>query len=196
MKIGSLLNRFFHFRIPRLSENQPISESDEFNGAVMQGDLVKVTTLLKENPNLVLNRDKYGSTPLHWAEESGHKDLVKLLLANGAEVNTGSKPLQNKSKLKFLRDITPLHLAAGSGQKEVVKLLLANGAFVNTKDGKGRTALLMAARRGQKDVAELLLANGAEVNTKDNQGGTPLHWAVKKDHRVLAELLRQHGGYR
>ena len=152
MKIGSLLNRFFHFPIPRLSENQPISESDEFNGAVMQGDLVKVTTLLKENPNLVLNKDKYGSTPLHWAGESGHKDLVKLLLANGAEVNA-----------KGFGGATPLgyRVYEGYKNKDIVELLLAFKAEVNTgskplqnksklKFLRDITPLHLAAGSGQK----------------------------------------------
>ena len=47
----------------------------------------KVKALLNDNPDLVFSKDHGGRTPLHAAAESGHKHMVELLLANGAEVN-------------------------------------------------------------------------------------------------------------
>jgi ankyrin repeat protein len=52
-------------------------------------------------------------TPLHFAAQSGHLDLVKLLLENGADPNAVTK-WKN----------TPHDLAAANGHTEVARLLL------------------------------------------------------------------------
>ena len=69
-----------------------------------------------------------GGVPLRYAAETGHKELVELLIANGADVNA-------KGELGE----TPLHDAAQADQKEIIKLLIANGADVNAKGGVGQT---------------------------------------------------------
>jgi ankyrin repeat protein/mono/diheme cytochrome c family protein len=66
-------------------------------------------------------------TPLHWAASSEHgsADLVKLLLARGADVNSeGGQPVDN-----FLGATeTPLTLARKRGQSPIVQALLNAGA--------------------------------------------------------------------
>ena len=67
-----------------------------------------------------------GVTPLHGAAVGGHKETVKLLIANGADVNA-----------KDVIGQTPLLSAAGGGHKEIVALLITKGADVNAKDSQG-----------------------------------------------------------
>ena len=122
---------------------------EEIDDAAQNGDMEKVKTLLKDNPDLVSSKDKWGRTPLHWAAFGGHKDVATLLLASKAEVNA-----------KAIAGRTPLHLAAGRGHKDVVELLLACKADVNAKDNGGQTPLHLAAANGHKDVAELLRQHG------------------------------------
>jgi uncharacterized protein len=55
--------------------------------AAKKGDLAKVQALLKGDPSLVRSRDEDGGTPLFWAAANGHKEVVRLLLANKAEIN-------------------------------------------------------------------------------------------------------------
>jgi ankyrin repeat protein len=148
-------------------------------------------------------------TPLHLAAQEGHKDLVELLLANGADVNAESSfgltslhvavehkdvvelLLANKVEInaKASDGETPLHMVSKSDHKDVVELLLANRAEVNAKANDGRTPLHYAADTGHKEVVELLLANKAEVNAKANDGRTPLHYAPDSGHKDVAELL-------
>jgi ankyrin repeat protein len=146
---------------------------------------------------------------LHYAAPNGHKDLVELLLAHGAEINVHDAAaggdldkvkvlLKDNPDLVFSKDnvgMTPLHWAAAQGHKGVAELLLANKAAVNAKDNVGRTPLHIAAYWSYEDVAELLLDNKAEVNAKNAAGETPLHMAVAGGHADLAELLRRHGGH-
>jgi ankyrin repeat protein len=144
--------------------------------------LEKVKALLKDNPKLLSSRDSTGETPLDWAANQCHKDVVEFLLAHHADV--GSKNNDGA---------TPLDGAAGNGCKDVVELLLAKGADVNAKENNGRTPLHWAAFSGKKDVAELLLAHKADVNAKDNDGKTPLHEATSEGYKDVAELLLARG---
>ena len=59
----------------------------EIHVAAQKGKLGKVKALLTGNPDLISSKDRDGMTPLHWAAQEGHKDVAKLLLANGADVN-------------------------------------------------------------------------------------------------------------
>jgi Ankyrin repeats (3 copies) len=54
--------------------------------AVTQGDQTR-SGLLNENRDLVSQRDETGATPRHYATLRGHREIVKLLLDNGAEIN-------------------------------------------------------------------------------------------------------------
>ncbi|MDP6417820.1 MAG: ankyrin repeat domain-containing protein, partial [Gammaproteobacteria bacterium] len=116
---------------------------------------------------------------MYFAAGGGHKEIVELLIAGGADVNA-----------KGYRERTALHEAAANGKNEIVELLIAKGADVNAKDEDGWTPLHHPARYGKKEVAKLLIANGADVNVKDRKGKTPLdlaNWQTK-------DLLRKHGG--
>ena len=63
-------------------------------------------------------------TPLHDAVSRGHKEVIELLIAKGADVNAKDSTFGR----------TLLHIAAREGHKEIVELLLAKGVDVNAKD--------------------------------------------------------------
>lgn len=142
--------------------------SDEIHDAIKSGDLEKVQTLLKDNPNLVFKRDsKTGYTLLQDAAIAGNTDEVELLLAKGTKIEA-----------KDNKGDTPLQSAVFWGHKDVAQLLLAKGADVNTRDKDGFTPLDWAALWEVQDIAELLIANKADISVRDKKGRTPLHMAV------------------
>lgn len=113
------------------------------------------------------------------AAEKGDTEQVKLLIAEGTDINARDE-----------RGMTPLHKAAENGRKEVAELLIAKGADVDVKEDKyGATPLNCAIWGKDKDVAELLIANGANVNSKGHYGWTPLHDAAWHGAKHVAELL-------
>jgi 26S proteasome non-ATPase regulatory subunit 10 len=169
--------------------------------AIENGDLEKVAAHLAAHPEDAMARDdrEEGDSPLHIAAMAGHKEIVALLLSQGADVNARA----NLGR-------TPLHWAAWNGHFEVARILLAQGANVNARvTGKatfpvpsgglpkgeiGSTALHYAAYEGHKAICELLLEHGAEVNAQAAEGWTPLHRAKFGGHEEVVELLKGYGG--
>ncbi len=80
-------------------------------------------------------------------------EMVKLLIVNGADVNTKSK----------LGDRTTLMLASGFNRFAAVKLLIENGADVNAKDKDGRTALDFI---NSTEMRALLIKHGTKHGTR------------------------------
>ncbi len=89
-------------------------------------------------------------SPLVNAAEHGYTDIIKLLLANKADVNA---PVKNGD--------TALIRAVINGQLEAVKLLVENKADVNKSHGNN-TALAIATEKNYKEIVELLKKAGAK----------------------------------
>jgi len=91
-------------------------------------------------------RNIRGVTPLWRASESGHKEVVEVLLATLAvNVNVLSTAGQ-----------TPLFWAAAHGYSEVVRLLLDHGAELDYTDKDGRSPLSVAQVNRQATVIAML----------------------------------------
>ena len=94
-----------------------------------------------------------GRTALQAAAEAGHLEIVKRLLAAGADVNMPAAKPGGR---------TALQAAAKAGHYEVVERLLAAGADVNMPATVfGETALQGASRAGHSEIVKSLLAAGA-----------------------------------
>ena len=105
-------------------------------------------------------KNKYGTAPLHLANDVG---IAEFLVSNGANVNE-----------KNVHGITPLHFA---GNSKIAKYLISKGADVNVReDDKGCTPLHIATRRGDVDFVKCLVSAGANVDAKTKSGRTPLHF--------------------
>jgi uncharacterized protein len=148
-----------------------------------------------------------GATPLLRAAKAGDAEVVKVLLAKGAD-----------PKLTTKFGMTPVMAAAGLGTKEEdttgrkkteaqavasIQLCLDAGADVNAIDNQGDTALHGAAQKGDDQVVQFLVDHGAKLDIKDKKGRTPLDAAMglmgnggfdgsRRDvHETTAALLRK-----
>ena len=97
----------------------------------------------------------YYRTPLSWAAENGYETVVKLLIENGAAVDSVNKNGQ-----------TPLSLAAEDGHEIVVKLLIENGAVVDLADKWDLTPLSYATKNGHEAVVKLLMERSKDQRRK------------------------------
>lgn len=166
--------------------------------AIKEGDIEKVEKYLKAgvDPNLVVVASN-GTTLLYEAVLQDHREIVKMLIAQGADVNAvyedGYTPLRqameenNQELMKLLiaqgadvnavyqYDSTLLYDARwGGGDPELVKLLMANGVDVNALNKVGRTQLHLAATEGNQEAVKSIINQGADVNAVDINGSTPL----------------------
>ena len=92
------------------------------------------------------------------AAESGLDNVVKALIAKGADKNQASQWKQ-----------TPLFIAVQRNHSRVVKTLVESGADVNSFDYKGYTPLAMAVERGFVDIAVYLMqAGNADLGARIN----------------------------
>jgi uncharacterized protein len=117
----------------------------------------RVQEHVEKDPGLVNAYSHDGWTPLHLASFFGHKDVARILLARGADVNARSK------SSRFAKENTPLHAAAANRQVGVAEILIAHGADVNAKDGSGFTPLALAASGKNDLMVVILLEKGARV---------------------------------
>lgn len=122
-------------------------------------------------------------SPLHLAVRHNQEEMVKVLLARGAEVS-----------IKDGMAITPLQLAADCGDEKIAGLLIAAGASPTDRDSCGRTPLHGACfMAGFRDMAELFISHGGEVNARDHREQTPLHQAIYGGNSELADFLLSKG---
>ena len=127
-----------------------------------------------------------GQTALMWAGAQLQPEMVKLLLANGAEVDARStvrewsRKVSSEPRPKELAQggLTPLMFAARTGCIECADLLFGAGADINLTDPYGVTPLVVATLNLQNDFAAYLVEKGADINQWDLYGRTPLYVAI------------------
>ncbi|KAI9775931.1 MAG: hypothetical protein M1839_000720 [Geoglossum umbratile] len=110
-------------------------------------------TLEGEKSFTELEFDVESDLALHSASSKGEKELVKLLLDCGANVNE----VDHNKRI-------PLHHAAGNGHGQVVEQLLQTGADIEKEDYGGGTPLASAIENGYDVVIKLLLMKGAKID--------------------------------
>ena len=142
--------------------------------------------------------DKYGETPISAASASGHDDVVRFLIANGARL--------------LKEGATPLHRAAEYGHATVARTLLELHRHSSVHAGDriwepadllgalnrdGETPLHQAARNGHVGVVQVMLEFASAKDERCLQAKTPasshkqtaLHLAAANGHLEVVKLL-------
>jgi hypothetical protein len=119
-------------------------------------------------------------TALTCAASEGHLDILKALIAAGADEDMADG-----------YGHTPLNMAADNCHVECVKTLLAVKADVNHADRIGWTPLISASCFGSVEIVKLLLAAGAMKDKIDTRGKTVLTYATEGGHHEIVQLLQQ-----
>jgi ankyrin repeat protein len=168
---------------PGFDDVNEINESGDTLLAVAaaHNQLSTARRLMEKGADINMESGYLSRTALGAAAYGGRREMVELLLNNGANVN--SKQREYGSALAA---------AAAIGNTEIVELLLDRGADINMK-GKYGSPLDSAAHRRQWEVLKLLLDRGADINAVGGYYGSTLQAASTTGDTEMVELLLDQG---
>jgi ankyrin repeat protein len=135
-----------------------------------------------------------GHTALMAAAYYGHRSVIKVLLAAGADPNLLSDGYDG---LGF--GMTALMFAASSffasDRHLVAKQLVMAGADVNQQGAGSKTAIMYAALAGAgyRTCVETLISAGADLDLRDDRGHTVLSLVAAAENYQMFNLLLQAG---
>ncbi len=148
------------------------------------------------------------------AAVSGNKEIIKLLVDGGADINAADKEgrtvliyavdAKKAEAAKYLialgadttladdKGRTALDYANAMGMVQLVEAVSAGNA--GNTDSFGNTALHQACYNNQSEVVKAMLAkDGVDINACNDEKLTPLYIAAAEDNLLIAELLMESG---
>jgi len=179
---------------------------NEFVG-VSHGDFGRVKELLAANPALVNSVAVWGESPIQAAAQTGQREIVELLLADGAPLDICTAAmLGDRDAVAGFLDREPaaahatgahglpvIYYPACNGRVDIAELLLSHGA--SAQGGEGVSPPLHGALAfGRRSMVEWLLQHGVQVNALDYQNKSALQAALDRHDVESAALIRSHGG--
>lgn len=142
----------------------------------LQDGTLKVAEVLIAWPKTNVEwRSPQDESPLMMASLKGHTELVRKLIARGADVN---KP-----------GWAPLHYAATGSHLKIMEILLDEHAFIDAQSPNGTTPLMMAAHYGTAAAVKLLLEAGADTQMKNELGLSAVDFANRGSRSDAAEMI-------
>lgn len=200
------------------SRGQFDSRGTAITFAVSGGDPRKVAVLIGAGASIHFC-DSHGYDAMLYAvhhrdiaRDSKLLDLLKLLIAHGAALNTVTK--YNESALRVLSRVgrfdaikvmldagadsdqlrwNALHRATALGTPEDLQRLLEQGHDAEDRDWWERSAWLLAILAGDLTKAKLLQGFGANTDARGRCGATPLSFAVMGHHPEMLRWLIESG---
>ena len=154
---------------------------DKFMTYLRSGNVDMMKAITKKFPEVLNPEGETDWAPLIIALQMNKPAIAKLLIENGASVNSATEP-------------TPLYTAIMSGNSEIALMLIEKGAAIHFANGDGWTALHAASYQGKEDIVKVLIEKGAVVNLMTNTGDTPLSLANKQGKTSVALILQANSG--
>ena len=132
------------------------------------GNVASARLLVKAGADVNTKEEWGGQSALMWAAAQSQPEMVRFLLANGADPD--ARGLERDWQRRILTEPRPKDMNRG-----------------------GFTALLYAAREGCIDCARRLVEGGADIDLPDPERMTPLALAINNLHFDLAAYLIEAG---
>jgi ankyrin repeat protein len=141
---------------------------------------------------VIHSTDAAGCPALLRAAENGQEEMVRLLLAHGADIEARGPYKQSALSNCACNQVDR------SKRSRTLRLLLASGADVNGRIDRGRTPLFSAATAGwaPEESVKILLEHGADRQVSNDDGLTALEEVLLRPSarsQRVAKLLRDAG---
>lgn len=171
--------------------------------------------------DLLNQRNKHNSTPLEIAIKKNNIEIVKRLLAAGANPHIlNSKGIHlleqavfigNASIMKLLLASEPresknfpdlallLRTAILQSHDEIAMMLIAHCAAtsqiseIDKPNESGATPLMLATYKQNTKLLRTLIESGANINAQNNEGHTVFHYVLKNRDKNMSKYLMKKG---
>uniref|UniRef100_A0A8C8SUI2 [histone H3]-lysine(9) N-methyltransferase n=1 Tax=Pelusios castaneus TaxID=367368 RepID=A0A8C8SUI2_9SAUR len=144
------------------------------------GNLAMVSLLLATGQVDVNAQDNGGWTPIIWAAEHKHIEVIRLLLTRGADVTL----TDNEENIC-------LHWASFTGSAEIAEVLLNAQCNLHAVNFHGDTPLHIAARESYHDCVMLFLSRGADPEVRNKEGDCPVDLTLENSEVWFALQLNR-----
>ena len=145
-----------------------------------------VQKLIHKGADVEIKDKENGSTPLLWACQNGHLNVVKILLQNNANLFATSDCGH-----------TALHFAVQSGEVELVEMLVKKGLDIDGQNKENPNVFVKvtlsplntAIFEDKMEILTLLIEKGADVNMVDGLNWTPINHAIFNGKKEIVSKL-------
>ncbi|XP_071095477.1 putative ankyrin repeat protein RF_0381 [Haliotis cracherodii] len=158
-----------------------VSEDDEniLHLACYGGNVDIVKYVLKQNMLDLNSKDDDDWTPAMMAISGGHRDILYLLVREGANLTQRNYEHRNV-----------LHVACTSKQIKITKYLITNTTVdINSESNDGTTPVMLAALQGLGEVFDLLVSKGADLRSVTAHQENILHLACQGSNVEIVKYI-------
>jgi ankyrin repeat protein len=195
--------------LTRQASPDPTAADRVLCAAIAKGDLEQVRRLLrrKADPSSV---NHWGEPAIMLAAKAGNAEIVKALLAAGADVDDHFQAERAisyavaRNHVEVIRVLLEagastadagkfglVSIAADHGAWDAMRMLVRAGCDINACGRKGHSTLQAAAGQGLIEIVRELLNGGADVKARGNRDA--LRDAVANGHEAVAMELIEAG---
>jgi len=215
--LGLAIEKEYPEIVKLLLENGADADGFDLLCATWKGNKDIVAMLLPEkgvdvNAMDITTTDPFMPTPLMDTIERGNIEIMKILIANGANVNASNYDGQTALDVAIEKgntEIVQLLMKKGATMDkyftlssaiytkniEMIKMVIDNGAKVNPNfmDDEFLTPLMDACNTGTLEIVKLLLNAGANINDYGDEGQTALDLVERREDKEMMEFLKSKG---
>lgn len=149
--------------------------------------MAPLENLIKKNPEVLMERDENGATPLHHAAAGGCVALI-LFIAAAVDPDGRHRPLAEIQHIYILCNLNGDPFVGSSTFGVCLDALGSVLSGLKSSDDQGNVPLHCAVEKNKAESCRALLDLGADPNILNTALLAPLHLAVSLEHNNLVEV--------